>query len=62
MLPAGVKYNIDAIKPNGETHEPKKNAKKFIRQCGVIVRDQTPISVQEWEKPAKGDPNVTFVN
>jgi hypothetical protein len=61
-LKDGVKYNIDAIKPNGEPREPKKNANKFIRQCGVIVRDQIPISVQEWKKPAKGDPDVTFVD
>ena len=61
-MSAGVKYNIDAIKPNGEPDEPKKNAKKFIRQCGVIVRDQIPISVQEWNKPAKGDDGVSFVS
>ncbi|XP_044396827.1 uncharacterized protein [Triticum aestivum] len=61
-LQAGVKYNVDAIKRNGEPLEPKKNANKFIRQCGVIVRDQIPISVQECKKAAKGDPDVTFVS
>jgi hypothetical protein len=61
-LQPGVKYNIKAIKSNGEPLEPKKNANKFTRQCGVIVRDQIPISVQEWEKPTKGDPGVTFVD
>ena len=61
-LQAGVKYNIDAIMPNGEPLEPKKNANKFIHQCGVIVRDQIPISFQEWNKLAKGDQGVTFVS
>ena len=58
----GVKYNIDAIKTDGEEILPKKNANKFIRQCRVIVRDQIPISIEEWKKAAKGDPDVTFVN
>ena len=61
-MQAGIKYNIDAIKENGEPLAPKKNADKFTRQCGVIVRDQIPISVQEWNKPAKGYQGVTFVD
>ena len=60
-MPPGIKYNIDEIKPNGEPLAPKKNADKFTRQCGVIVRDQIPISVQEWNKP-KGDQEVSFVD
>ena len=62
MLQAGVKYNIDAIKSDGKPLEPRMNATKFIRQCGVIIRDQIPISVQLWKKPAKGAPGVTFVD
>ena len=58
----GVKYNIDAIKPNGKPSEPKKNAGKFVRQCGVLVKDQLPISLQEWRKPANPRPDVTFVD
>ena len=61
-LKDGVKYNIDSIKPNGEPSEPKKNAGKFIRQCGVLVKDQIPISIQEWKKPAKEHPDLTFVD
>ena len=61
-MQAGIKYNIDAIKPNGEPLEPKKNADKFTRQCGVIARDQIPIFVQEWNKPAKGDEGASFVS
>ena len=58
----GVKYNIEAIKPNGEPLAPKKIADKFIRQCGVLVKDQLPISLQEWREPAKPRPNLTFVD
>ena len=32
---------------------PKGNATKCVHQCGVIVRDNVPISVREWNKPAK---------
>src|SRR6266511_2470425 len=60
-LKDGVKYNIDAIKPNGEPSEPKKNAGNFVHQCGVLVKDQIPISIQEWKKPAKERPDLTFV-
>ena len=52
-LKEGVKYNIDAIKTNGEPIEPKNIANKFIHQCRVLVKDQIPISIQEWKKPAK---------
>nr|XP_045084396.1 uncharacterized protein LOC123493968 [Aegilops tauschii subsp. strangulata] len=61
-LKDGVKYNIDAIKPNGEPREPKKNADKLVRQCGVLVKDQIPISMQEWKKPAKERPDLTWVD
>ena len=49
----GVKYNIEAVRPNGEPLGPKKIADKFVRQCGVLVKDQLPISLQEWREPAK---------
>ena len=60
-LKEGVKYNIDAIKSNGEQSAPKKNADKFTRQCRVLVKDQIPISMQEWKKAAKEHPDLTFV-
>ena len=61
-LKQGVKYNIDAIKSNGESIAPKNIANKFVRQCGVLVKDQIPISIQEWKKPAKNRPDLTFVD
>ena len=58
----GVKYNIEAVRPNGEPLAPKKIADKFVRQCGVLVKDQLPISLQEWREPAKPRPDLTFVD
>ena len=57
-----VKYNIEACGPTGKPLAPKKIADKFVRQCGVLVKDQLPISLQEWREPAKPRPNLTFVN
>ena len=61
-LKEGVKYNIEAVRPNGEPLAPKKIADKFVRQCGVLVKDQLPIKLQEWREPAKPLPDVTFVD
>ena len=57
-----VKYNIEAIRPSGEPFAPKKVADKFVRQCGVLVKDQLPISIQKWKRPAKPSPDLTFVD
>ena len=57
----GIKYNIEVIKPNGEPLAPKKIADKFIRRCRVLVKEQLPISLQEWREPAKPRPDLTFV-
>ena len=61
-LKEGVKYNIDAIKTNGEPLAPKNIANKCVRQCGVLLKDQLPISLQEWTEPSKKCPDLTFVD
>ncbi len=53
---------ITEIAVDGEPISPKAHAKKFVSQCGVIVRDTIPITTQEWKKPAKGDEGVTYVD
>ena len=52
---------IEVVSPEGKPLEPKANANKFVHQCGVIVRDNVPISVREWNKPAKVE-GVSYVN
>lgn len=44
------RYHIDQIRADGEPIAPAKHAKIFVRQCGVVVRDNVPITVQEWHK------------
>ena len=61
-LKEGVKYNIEAIRPNGEPFAPEKIADKFVRRCGVLVKDQLPISIQEWKEPKTKHPGVTWVD
>ena len=61
-LKEGVKYNIDAIKTNGEPIALKNIANKFVNQCGVLVKDKLQISIQEWKEPKTKRPDVTWVD
>jgi hypothetical protein len=45
------KYPIFELDEDGTPLAPEENVKKFIRQCGVIVRDTIPITIREWNKP-----------
>jgi hypothetical protein len=60
-LDPSQRFSIDVIAPNGKPLEPKKHAIKFINQCGVIVRDTIPITVQEWIEPKKARVGANFV-
>ena len=42
--------------------EPIRTKEAFASQCGVLVRDKIPISIQQWLKPAKEDPEVSYVS
>ena len=47
----------------GRPLEPRKNATKFVNQCGAVVRDNVSITVQEWNKPKKARiAGFTFVD
>ena len=52
---------IEVVSPDGKPLLPRANANKFVHQCGVIVRDNVLISVQEWNKPAKVE-GVSYVD
>ena len=47
--------------PDGKPIEPIRTKDAFRAQCGVLVRDKIPISIQQWYKP-KDDPEVSYVN
>ena len=34
----------------------------FAAQCGLLVRDKIPISIHQWLKPKKEDPEVSYVS
>ena len=54
-------FEITAIARDGKPIEPIRTKEAFSYQCGVLVRDKIPISIQEWYKP-KDDPEVSYVN
>ena len=57
----GAHLTIEVVADSGEPMQPKKNAKTFVNQCGVIVRDNVPINIQEWNEPKKQD-GVSYVS
>jgi hypothetical protein len=52
-LDAGVRYRIEAVGVDG-TPAPKEVYTQFVKSCGVIVRDNVPITIQEWNRPSGG--------
>ena len=56
------KFEIIEIAPDGEPIEPIRTRKAFSAQCGVLVREKIPISIQQWYKPKEEDPEVSYVN
>ena len=56
------KFEIIEIAPDGEPIEPIRTRKEFSAQCGVLVRNKIPISIQQWYKPKEEDPEVSYVN
>ena len=61
-MKSGVRFEIDKIGENGEPLAPTDVRRKFISQCGVIVRDNIVISIREWSKPAVDDGSVSYVD
>jgi hypothetical protein len=44
------RYRIEEIGEDGEHIAPAAHTSKFTRQCGVLVRDNIPITLREWKK------------
>ena len=42
------KYRIDEIAADGQPIAPEDVKTKFIKQCGVVVREYIPITFREW--------------
>ena len=56
------RLSIDEIAANSRPMEPKEHAMKFVNQCGVIARDNIPITVHEWLKPKDDRARVRYVS
>ena len=56
------RFEITAIARDGQPIEPIRTKEAFSAQCGVLVRDKIPISIQQWYKPKEEDPEVSYVN
>ena len=54
------RFTIKEVAPDGQPIAPKRTKDKFIHQCGVIVTDSIPISIQEWNM--KKDSGVSYVD
>ena len=50
------RFEITAIARDGQPIEPIRTKEAFDAQCGVLVRDKIPISIHQWYKPKKEDP------
>jgi len=59
-LEPNQRFRIEEVADDGEPKKPEKNAHLFVNQCGVIVRDTIPITIQEWNKPKNTD-GVTYL-
>jgi hypothetical protein len=53
------RFTITEVTKDGQPIAPKRTKDTFVHQCGVVVRDSVPISIQEWNK--KKDPEVSYV-
>ena len=58
-MKTGETYAIEFV---SETGKPLQHTSKFINQCGVVVRDNVPITVQEWKEPKKARLGFSFVD
>jgi hypothetical protein len=60
-LADNVHLTIEEVAADGEPLLPRENVKSFVSQCGFVVRDNVPITIRDWHKPAKED-GVSFLD
>jgi hypothetical protein len=49
-----MRYRIKVVGVDTELIAPDNVAKKFVKQCRVLVRDYILITAQEWNRPSSG--------
>ena len=55
------RFTTIAIARDGQPIEPIRTKDAFSAQCGVLVRDMIPISIEPWNQPKKEELQVSFV-
>ena len=58
----GARISIDKVGDNGDPLEPAESRRKFISQCGVLVRDMVPIMLEELHKPEDDNDGASYVD
>ena len=61
-LPQDERFTIIEIARDGQPIKPLRTKEAFSAQCGVLVRDMIPISIELWNEPKKEEIlQVSFV-
>jgi hypothetical protein len=53
---------IEEVAKDGQPIAPEDVKKKFVKACGVVVRDCIPITVREWHRPRAAGVRYVSVN
>ena len=53
--------SIDVVADDGRPLKPEDNCRKYVGQCGVLVRDTIPITIAEFNKPKKANVGASYV-
>ena len=53
--------SIDVVADDGQPLKPEDICRKYVTQCGVLVRDTITITIAEWNKPKKANDGASYV-
>ena len=56
-----ARLSIDIVADDGKPLKPEDNYRKYVSQCGFLVRDTIPITIAEWNKPKKASDGASYV-
>ena len=55
------RFTIIEIAHDGQPIKPLRSKEAFSAQCGVLIRDMIPISIELWNEPKKDELQVFLV-
>ena len=56
------RLSIELIAASGQPLQPSEHVINLVNQCGVLARDNIPITVHEWVKPSDARAGVRYVS